>query len=76
MIIRTKSQATEFILKKLGAGSRGRMFASSPNLFSTNDSRHDGDRDAQTVPNDLARQDASEDMHINLLGSWLDLELS
>ena len=34
-----------------------------------NNSRQDVDRDAQMVPNDLARQAASEDMHIDLLRS-------
>ena len=41
-----------------------------------NNSRQDVDRDAQMVPNDLARQAASEDMHIDLLRSWYDLDLT
>ena len=46
------------------------------NPFFANKSRQDGDRDAQMVPNDLARQAASKDMHVDLLGSWPDLSES
>ena len=45
------------------------------NPFFANKSRQDGDRDAQMVPNDLARQAASKDMHIDPLRSWPDLVL-
>ena len=41
-----------------------------------NRSRQDGDRDAQMVPNDSARRAASEDMHIDLLESWSDVDLT
>ena len=41
-----------------------------------NNSRQEGDREAQMVPNDLARQAASEDMHIDLLRSRPDLDLT
>ena len=43
------------------------------NPFFVNKSRQDRDRDAQMVPNDLARWATSEDVHIDLLGSWSDL---
>ena len=48
------------------------------NPFFTNKSRQDGDRDAQMLPNDLARRAASEDvqLHIDPLGSWSDLGLA
>ena len=71
------SQAIKSIFKKLRICSLGPKF-SSPNPFFANNSRQDGDRDAETVLHDLARQDASEDMHIDLLGWWpgLDLNLS
>ena len=42
----------------------------------TNNSWQDGDRDAQMLPNDLARQFCPEDMHIDLHGSWPDLDLT
>ena len=41
-----------------------------------NKSRQDGDGDAQMVINDLARRAASEDVHIDPLGSWCDLDLT
>ena len=44
--------------------------------FFANNSRQDGDRDAQMVLNDLASQATSEDMHIDLLESWPDLYLT
>ena len=47
------------------------------NPFFANNSRQYGDRDAQMVTNDLARQAASEDMHSSdLLGSWPDIDLT
>ena len=46
------------------------------NPFFVNNSRHDGNRDTQIVLNDLASQAASEDVHIDLLGSWYDLDLT
>ena len=46
------------------------------NNFFANNSRQDRDRDVQMVPNELARQAASENMHINLLRSWPDLDLT
>ena len=46
------------------------------NTFFANKSRPDGDRGAQMVPNDLTRRAASYDVHINLPGSWSDLELT
>ena len=46
------------------------------NQFFTNKSRQDGDRYAQMVPNDLARWTSSDDVHIDLLGSWSDLDLT
>ena len=46
------------------------------NPFITNNSRQDGDRDEQTVPNGLACQVALEGMHIELLRSWPDLDLT
>ena len=39
-------------------------------FFFANNSRQDGDRDAQMMPNDFARQTVSEDMHIGLQGPW------
>ena len=47
------------------------------NPFFANNSRQDGDTDTQMVPNDLDRQAASKDMHIDLIGPWpaLDLDL-
>ena len=47
----------------------------SQSVFLAIKSRQDRDRDAQMVPNDLARQAASEDLHIDLPGSWPVLEL-
>ena len=44
--------------------------------FFANKPRQDEDRDAQMVPNDLALRTASEGMHINLLGSVSDLDLT
>ena len=44
--------------------------------FFANKSRQDGDKDVQMVPNDLAHQAASEDMHTDLLGPWPDLDLT
>ena len=41
-----------------------------------NNSLQDGDRDAQMVPNDLARQTASEYMHIDRLRSWPEFGLT
>ena len=41
-----------------------------------NNSRQDGDRDAKLAPNDLAREDASEDMHIELTYFGHDLTLA
>ena len=46
------------------------------NPFFANNSRQDGDRDVQTVSKDLASPIASEDMHIDLLWSWPDLDLT
>ena len=46
------------------------------NPFFANNSWQDEDRDAQMVPNDFARQSGSEDMHIDLLGPWPDLDLT
>ena len=45
-------------------------------FFFSNKSRQDGDRDAQMVPSYLARRAASEVVHIDLLGSWSDLDLT
>ena len=45
-------------------------------FFFFNNSWQDGDRDAQMVPNALTRQAASEDMHIALLGSWPDFDMT
>ena len=39
------------------------------NPLFANDSRQDGDIVAQMVPSDFARQSASNDMHIGLLGT-------
>ena len=44
--------------------------------FFANKSRQDGDRDAQRMPYDLACRAASEDVHVDLLGSWFDLDLT
>ena len=46
------------------------------NPFFANKSRRDADRDAQMVPDDLARRAASDDVRIDLLGSWSNLELT
>ena len=46
------------------------------NPFFANKSWQNRDRDAQMTPNDLARQAALEDMHIDILGSWPDLDLT
>ena len=46
------------------------------NPFFANNLRQDGDKNTQMVPNDLARQGDSEDMHIDLLGSWPDLDMT
>ena len=46
------------------------------NPFFANKSRQDGDRDAQMVQNDLARRATSGVVHIDLLGSWSDLDLT
>ena len=45
-------------------------------FFFSNKSRQDGDKDAQMVPSYLARRAASEVVHIDLLGSWSDLDLT
>ena len=45
-------------------------------LFFANNSRQDGDRYAQMVPNDMACQVASKDMHIDVLRSWPVLDLT
>ena len=44
------------------------------NPFFANKSRQDGDREVQMVPNDLTRRAASENVHIDLFGSWSDFE--
>ena len=54
--------------------AEGKLWGHNPLL--TNNSRQDGDRDAQTVPNDLARQVTSKGMHFDLLGSCPDLDLT
>ena len=42
-------------------------------MFFAHNSRQDGVRDAQMVPNDLAVQAASEAMHVDFLGHDLTL---
>ena len=46
------------------------------NQFFANKSWQDGNRDAQMVPNDIAHWAALEHMHIGLLESWPDLDLT
>ena len=46
------------------------------NPLFANESRQDGNGDVKMVPNDLTCQAASKDMHIDLLGSWRDLDLT
>ena len=64
--------ATHPICDDLGAtvdlGSQESHRGHNP-FFFTNNSRQHGVRDTQMLPNDLARQAASEDMHIDLLKS-------
>ena len=59
-----------------GVAERSSEITWCHNPFFAHNSRQNGDRDAQMVPNDLDRQDDSEDMHIDLLGSWTDLGLA
>ena len=59
----------------IGATGRSYEVTWGHNPFFASDLRQDGDRDAQMLPDDLARQSASEDMHIDLFGSWRGLDL-
>ena len=68
--------ATHPICADLGAtddrGSRGghlRPNGVTIRFFFANKSRQDGDRDAQMGPKNLTRRTASEDVHIDVLGS-------
>ena len=45
-------------------------------LFFDYKSWHDGDRDALMVPNDLTHWAATENVHVDLLGSWSHLDLT
>ena len=60
----------------LGVTGRSPKVKWGHNPFFANKSRQDGDRDAQMVPNDLARRAASDDVNIDLLGSWSGLDLT
>ena len=60
----------------LGVTGRSSGVTWQHNPFFANNSRQYGDRDAQILPNDVSCQAASEVMHIDLLGSGSDLDMT
>ena len=58
-----------------GSGQRSSEVIWGHKQFFANNTWQDRARDAEMVPNDLSRRDASVDMQHDLIGSWPDLDL-